>query len=663
MPEMRDGCKLCSKLGRMFEGFSMDLRHDETVDEPCHQDLLRYIRDIDPGYRQGKLDVIFDCSGVDLFMWYDSRSKAKAIQLIKSPEGSTAEASGRALDNDYVDLGLLREWKAECLQKHGQPCCNPLKIPQVYPAWLIDTQTDCLVPGDGISDFVTLSYVWGAATSLCTEQANLEELQQPGALTKSLISPVIRHAMGLVHALDERYLWADALCVIQDGGEQTTHQLLMMAKIYASAIFTIVVTDGDASTGIPGIAGISPSRELNQVVFPFASHGKLSIKDVGFIDSQLMERPLRYYTRAWTYQEHSLSQRLLVIGKGQFHWVCSSAAFREDSVSESPDLHRIHRFRSPEIMSGYPDLRELGNMICDYNGRDHSFPEDALAGVTGILELFSRTFDGGFLYGLPVMCFPAALMWTSTAPEKALRRLKSGKDHCILQGSHLPSWSWLGWKDGYVYFPETDRTPSNESPPAISGISQWYSHESPSSRYKRPIGPCPPDQVQNHRHSDLESQLAQGWTAETHGPSPDGHNKHLQEMLSPMTPQHAFISCKTRRGWFRVRELYPSTFRFFDANGDGCGFIHVPRAEYDADLPPVGSDQYLTIEVVAICLQNYNLSGTQRSSENRDPTNEESYGVLWVKWVDGVAYRKGVGDVHKRAWESHDLEDIDLILG
>jgi len=42
---------------------------------------------------------------------------------------------------------------------------------------------------------------------------------------------------------------------------------------------------------------------------------------------------------------------------------------------------------------------------------------------------------------------------------------------------------------------------------------------------------------------------------------------------------------------------------------------------------------------------------------------KDLYGVLWVEWVDGVAYRKGCGYVRKEIWDSHKLEDVDLVLG
>ncbi|KAK5656784.1 hypothetical protein OQA88_4332 [Cercophora sp. LCS_1] len=39
------------------------------------------------------------------------------------------------------------------------------------------------------------------------------------------------------------------------------------------------------------------------------------------------------------------------------------------------------------------------------------------------------------------------------------------------------------------------------------------------------------------------------------------------------------------------------------------------------------------------------------------------YNVLWVEWCDGVAYRKGVGRVKRRAWEEARKENVDLVLG
>jgi hypothetical protein len=48
---------------------------------------------------------------------------------------------------------------------------------------------------------------------------------------------------------------------------------------------------------------------------------------------------------------------------------------------------------------------------------------------------------------------------------------------------------------------------------------------------------------------------------------------------------------------------------------------------------------------------------------NRKSFCYEFYFVLWIGWVDGIAYRRGIGRVLKRVWESMDLEDIEVRLG
>jgi hypothetical protein len=48
--------------------------------------------------------------------------------------------------------------------------------------------------------------------------------------------------------------------------------------------------------------------------------------------------------------------------------------------------------------------------------------------------------------------------------------------------------------------------------------------------------------------------------------------------------------------------------------------------------------------------------------EKRKPT--ECYFVLWIEWVDGVAYRRACGAVATEAWEQiREKELVDLILG
>jgi len=41
----------------------------------------------------------------------------------------------------------------------------------------------------------------------------------------------------------------------------------------------------------------------------------------------------------------------------------------------------------------------------------------------------------------------------------------------------------------------------------------------------------------------------------------------------------------------------------------------------------------------------------------------EVYNVLWVEWIDGVAYRRAHGRVEKGVWEGLKVEPVELVLG
>jgi hypothetical protein len=61
--------------------------------------------------------------------------------------------------------------------------------------------------------------------------------------------------------------------------------------------------------------------------------------------------------------------------------------------------------------------------------------------------------------------------------------------------------------------------------------------------------------------------------------------------------------------------------------------------------------------------RSYSISEWNCKARPTDREFYEFYFVLWIEWVEGIAYRKALGRVEKRAWESLALEDIDVILG
>jgi hypothetical protein len=65
-----------------------------------------------------------------------------------------------------------------------------------------------------------------------------------------------------------------------------------------------------------------------------------------------------------------------------------------------------------------------------FNGRQLTYPEDAVVAITGFLNVHSQKFDAGFLFGIPEAFFDIALLWEPTLemirrkPRRPIKELK-----------------------------------------------------------------------------------------------------------------------------------------------------------------------------------------------------------------------------------------------
>lgn len=647
--------------------------------------------------------------------------------LLASPcEEENKPGYGRSFNQDWVDLGLIKRWMSTCTQQHGSKCQNPLKVPRVSPTWLIDTFNECLVPGHESLDYVAISYRWGTSAGFQTDIQALGEFKIPGGLSESpharYIPPTIRHSIQLVRTLGERYLWADAICLVQGDDEYMARELQMMGAIYASAKITLVATDGDALDGIHGLENISQSRRSPQHIFPWMGGDRIIIRQQPVLQHGPGCSP--YFDRGWTFQELLFSKRRLIFANNQAHWKCACASWHEDQIETENDVTTSTRDVLPVIKDtisgeelashqsyfrlGEINLKKLGMVLSEYNNRQLTFPEDALPGVTGLLTLLSRSFEKGFLCGLPEMCFDAALMWDTFSIQRVQRRKYSGRKKSVLPGSQLPSWSWVGWKFARLRMADEEALGvfTLLPKPLTTPITQWYSHDAPESGLKRAIQPS---WLQfRERMKDPDVGLPDGWHKEAYERNSHGQNfeqqpgflgKHVywhnsdpekyywcpvpwvtfdEDRIPYMPPQYPYISCQTKRGWFGAAMSSNSDImtaerqwqvriydrvKIVDGFGKLCGWLQLFMDEEPSYFPDARSGITRNLELAAVCLQHWPTSKPWKDEDDHSRDDHAFYGVFWVEWSNGVAYRKGSGFVAKQKWEEHDLEEVLLVLG
>ncbi|KAL2123425.1 hypothetical protein VTJ04DRAFT_3880 [Mycothermus thermophilus] len=179
--------------------------------------------------------------------------------------------------------------------------------------------------------YTCLSYCWGGPQTVTLTKASFERFLRSIPLAD--LGQTIQDAVHVTRQLDIRYLWVDALCIIQDSEEDTRFQIGKMSDIYSRATVTIAAADATSSTH--GFLRREPSptdMEANNVgndkdilpahKIPFSTGGTVLLYD----DSLRLSRgwsdfPLN--KRAWTLQEMLLSPRILVYTADDMFWLCT----------------------------------------------------------------------------------------------------------------------------------------------------------------------------------------------------------------------------------------------------------------------------------------------------------------------------------------------------
>jgi hypothetical protein len=537
--------------------------------------------------------------------------------------------------------------------------------------------------------------------------------------------PTVLDAMYLTSAIGERYLWVDMLCIVFMSGhtEETSRELERMGAIYASSVVTIVAADGTSSDGLRGLRD-GPSkkpRKLRQVPIPFGSMERIVQRNYTKTNLDVVKP---YSERGWTFQEFILSPRKIIFGGREAHWQCHRAIIHETGAGgyREDGLDEWHYGQVLNVIAGFPNTDVLNNIMMFYNDeRNFKYDEDALPGILGLLSLLSRPF-GGFIYGIPINMFDGCLNWTPANHRADLSRRKESDRpvEAKLHPSGLPSWSWVGWKGPFVLGTRHSTGPKDPGGGFIdesSPVTDWWAGDTPN-------WPRAADQPlfkinstwheTTTKYKDFSKPLPAGWTRhevlqerkqmEMPYLCPEGCDKFVfthessphQEWSFPFPineagsdlpisiPQLRYLFCKTKRAFLIPikRQLFRDTMGsdFYadditnvialappELTDQIIGALHLhdgeQAAEFDKADGSVAANK--KIELVAINKTRRYSKPEKDGVVQKDGKIHVSdrYGVLWIEWQEGVAYRCASGWVYQEDWDQLALEKIDLVLG
>ncbi len=331
---------------------------------------------------------------------------------------------------------------SQCLMEHktcsswdSQYTGRPL------PTRVLDVEVDegyvaLREPGDHDREkYIALSHCWGTNVTITTTTTNLE--QRHRSIPLSELSNTFRDAVTIARRLGVRYLWIDALCIIQDDLEDWTREAAQMHKVYSQALVTVAaMAASDDNDGCfvprsrrhsepiripwdPTVGELSsregwPAEPLKLFVFPSFRSFK----------EQLQDSPLA--RRGWAFQERILAARTIHFGPELTFWECKEACIGEDYDMKTFSVQDdFYNFKTMLASQDPPDISKLQDMwaivIEIYSRRALTKAIDKLPALSGLAQRFGQGVLGRYICGLWEHDFHRHLLWHCDRSQNPLQ--------------------------------------------------------------------------------------------------------------------------------------------------------------------------------------------------------------------------------------------------
>jgi hypothetical protein len=331
----------------------------------------------------------------------------------------------------------IKKRLAECQEKHT--CC-PSKVSPTLPKRVVDVGTDSLNPRLTlhISEpnekalYVALSYCWGGPQEITTTLATLK------TYTSSLPAELPRtfqDAIQVTRSLGFRYLWIDALCIVQDDDSDKTAEISDMGLVYKNATLTIAAASAHGVKD--GFLQDRPQLPMCQLPFYITddSCGAIWMRYPVMVTAT---EPLD--SRAWALQESLLAPRILYYATQDLIWKCREDKFVPVNETHNPcgagppgGLPNKVFSNSQKSTSAVLHAKTWGDIIADYSGRKLSVPEDRLPALAGLARELQIMWNDSYVAGMWRSCLVKHLGRWQTFPIRDVPKA----------AYKSPGWSWV----------------------------------------------------------------------------------------------------------------------------------------------------------------------------------------------------------------------------
>ncbi|CAH0024429.1 unnamed protein product [Clonostachys rhizophaga] len=293
----------------------------------------------------------------------------------------------------------------------------------------------------GTISYCALSYCWGALPQLTTTKSTFQQYSLQGIPLHEL-TKVFKDAIEVCHTFGIRYLWIDALCIIQDDPIDWERETTMMHRVYRNSYFTICALSSD-STHTSFLQRKQHRLDLNFLsLLDSEISGKLTLEfqrlphqgAVPFLYRNDLLGDTTWSTRGWTFQEDEMSKAALYFTNSRLFLRTGNQYFTEDGWSSASFSFTL-RIR--------PTLSNWYSKILRFRKKKFANAEDVFPSLSGIVREYISHHDDVYVAGHWKRDFLRGLLWHSVTYE-----LEEGRETLLRNLSFprlyiAPSWSYL----------------------------------------------------------------------------------------------------------------------------------------------------------------------------------------------------------------------------
>lgn len=305
--------------------FSAYVRRDDTNHHIYHLDFKLHLKD-SPNLPKS----------VAIFILLENYSNSPGRNRFARPISSST--------SDSAVLAHAKEWIQECENEHRGRCREtsnsnryyPTRLIEVNPiadstgvARLVSSKPDERLPGQAgfEGEYLTLSHCWGKKLFMKMTSENRATLQE--AIYVNALPLTFKHAIQVTRSLGFKYIWIDALCIVQDSRQDWMTESQSMRQVYANSYCNISATAAeDSSQGLFRDRSIDHewTSTVSLKVDGMEHSQRFLALDLSFWEKYIVTAPVN--RRSWVLQERLLSPRVL-------HWCEDQIAFECRTVDRA----------------------------------------------------------------------------------------------------------------------------------------------------------------------------------------------------------------------------------------------------------------------------------------------------------------------------------------